>query len=705
MSKVIIISIISLAIIFSTFIPSINAENVPSWIKNTAGWWATDTISEDEFVNAIEFLVKVGIIVLNDGDDRRLLESDSCNAVMHEILKDIPQDVKNQRCNEVINSDYVFDRVNISTIPIHINSHGFRGDEITLEKPENTYRIFMIGGSTTYGDGIENENTMPVFLQKEFELVDLGFDVQVINAGIPKASSYEEVELIKNRLFQYNPDLFVVYDGWNDSAYHMAGITDEQKWFDRWDEICNLGKDNGFDVIVTIQPIAGTGDRIITQQEYDSQLEYESEVFIAEIFPLYLEKLHMLNDCIVTADLTGIFDNVSEPVYYDHGHQGARGSEIIAKNMFKLIIPILTTNHETIVDMTEMSLSKSSYKPSNITPKDFLATMPEELDWSQESLLYRNYSGQDLRNLILWDAENLKHYFAGSNLYDANLAGVDLSGWDFTKVNLEKADLSYAKLDDTKFQNANLHNAKLEGSTFPNIDWDVRGVILSSTDLPNAEYGFLDLTLADFTDSDLSNSFFNYTTFLESTLIRTDLSGSDLSYASLAGGVVDSREFSDGTKGWKGKPFYLDPSMYPECSRNNECASAFVNEIYSFRYFVSADLSGSTLIDTNLSNSIFVENNFNDIIAENADFSYSFILNLPFKNADLRNTSFEGSYLDGVDFENADLRNANFEGSYLSNVDFENADLSGADFTWSIIVEDGTTKNSISGCIGHPICD
>ena len=27
--------------------------------------------------------------------------------------------------------------------------------------------------SRTYGDGIENENTMPVFLQKEFELVDL----------------------------------------------------------------------------------------------------------------------------------------------------------------------------------------------------------------------------------------------------------------------------------------------------------------------------------------------------------------------------------------------------------------------------------------------------------------------------------------------------------------------------------------------------
>ncbi len=30
----------------------------PDWIKNTAGWWATDAISENEFINAIEFLIK-----------------------------------------------------------------------------------------------------------------------------------------------------------------------------------------------------------------------------------------------------------------------------------------------------------------------------------------------------------------------------------------------------------------------------------------------------------------------------------------------------------------------------------------------------------------------------------------------------------------------------------------------------------------------
>ena len=36
--------------------------SVPEWVKNTAGWWAEDKISEDEFVKGIEFLIKERII-------------------------------------------------------------------------------------------------------------------------------------------------------------------------------------------------------------------------------------------------------------------------------------------------------------------------------------------------------------------------------------------------------------------------------------------------------------------------------------------------------------------------------------------------------------------------------------------------------------------------------------------------------------------
>ena len=56
------------------FIPNLAyAENVPDWVKNTAGWWATDVISETEFVNAIEYLTNVGIISIESSKSPELI--------------------------------------------------------------------------------------------------------------------------------------------------------------------------------------------------------------------------------------------------------------------------------------------------------------------------------------------------------------------------------------------------------------------------------------------------------------------------------------------------------------------------------------------------------------------------------------------------------------------------------------------------------
>ncbi|MFB5598322.1 MAG: polysaccharide deacetylase family protein, partial [Nitrosopumilaceae archaeon] len=39
-------------------------QQVPDWIKNNAGWWAQNLITDEDFVNGIEFLVKNGIILV-----------------------------------------------------------------------------------------------------------------------------------------------------------------------------------------------------------------------------------------------------------------------------------------------------------------------------------------------------------------------------------------------------------------------------------------------------------------------------------------------------------------------------------------------------------------------------------------------------------------------------------------------------------------
>jgi len=38
---------------------------IPVWIKNNAGWWATDQIEDDDFINGIEYLIKIQIITID----------------------------------------------------------------------------------------------------------------------------------------------------------------------------------------------------------------------------------------------------------------------------------------------------------------------------------------------------------------------------------------------------------------------------------------------------------------------------------------------------------------------------------------------------------------------------------------------------------------------------------------------------------------
>ena len=45
-------------------IPNAFAENVPEWIKNTAGWWADDQIPDSAFLQGIQFLIKEGIMLI-----------------------------------------------------------------------------------------------------------------------------------------------------------------------------------------------------------------------------------------------------------------------------------------------------------------------------------------------------------------------------------------------------------------------------------------------------------------------------------------------------------------------------------------------------------------------------------------------------------------------------------------------------------------
>ena len=51
---------------FSVVVNRIGIEqtSIPIWIKNNAGWWATDQIDDSAFLQGIQYLIKEGIIVI-----------------------------------------------------------------------------------------------------------------------------------------------------------------------------------------------------------------------------------------------------------------------------------------------------------------------------------------------------------------------------------------------------------------------------------------------------------------------------------------------------------------------------------------------------------------------------------------------------------------------------------------------------------------
>ena len=156
------------------------------------------------------------------------------------IFDKISKDKKQKLCDEIHRMGVGVSR-ELAPIPllfpdkhgeyVNINSDGFRGEEFNFS--ETDYKIFFLGGSTIFGVGsLSDETTIP--WQVEKKLQEKGYDVKVINAGIPAATTLDELYLLDNFLLKYNPDMVVMYDGYND-----AGGFNLRKFHIPYDEFIN----------------------------------------------------------------------------------------------------------------------------------------------------------------------------------------------------------------------------------------------------------------------------------------------------------------------------------------------------------------------------------------------------------------------------------------------------------------------------------
>lgn len=91
----------------------------------------------------------------------------------------------------------------------------FNQQSFQRHKGTNTFRIFTLGGSTTYGRPYDDATSFSGWLRELLPAVDKAKQWEVINAGGISYASYRVTRLMKE-LVEYEPDLFIVYTGHNE---------------------------------------------------------------------------------------------------------------------------------------------------------------------------------------------------------------------------------------------------------------------------------------------------------------------------------------------------------------------------------------------------------------------------------------------------------------------------------------------------------
>jgi tetratricopeptide (TPR) repeat protein len=91
----------------------------------------------------------------------------------------------------------------------------FNYQEFPREKDPDSYRIFCMGGSTTYGRPYGDRVSFCGWLRVYLQAADPARNWEVINAGGISFASYRVARLM-DELSHYQPDLFIVYSGQNE---------------------------------------------------------------------------------------------------------------------------------------------------------------------------------------------------------------------------------------------------------------------------------------------------------------------------------------------------------------------------------------------------------------------------------------------------------------------------------------------------------
>jgi uncharacterized protein YjbI with pentapeptide repeats len=381
----------------------------------------------------------------------------------------------------------------------------------------------------------------------------------------------------------------------------------------------------------------------------------------------------------------------------------------------------------TSANLQGANLSGLSLAGANWTQANFTSTSLVSIQTAQGA----NLTEANLTQAVLTNVNLQTATLSGANLSSASCEGSNLSGATLSNITAPSANFQNANLANAAFTGANLTGAVLDGADLSGAD--LTGANLSGASLVNAN-----LTGANLTNSNFTSCTVTGMTLANNTITGANFSGLDLTPVTFTSPVQPTdpnnpANFSNGTlpfavfgTNWScldltsttitGLPTDLSGLMAVSVRRPNSSFqnfnlnnSNFAQANLTNSVFTSASLTSAKFDGANLTGAVFTRAKINETtfigaalggVSQNqgAAFSFAYLANCDFSQANLFGATFAGATLVGSSNlgDSSNLQETDFANAYLPNVDFTGADLQGAKFDGAFMVECNLTNTNLS---------
>jgi len=698
-------------------IPSAFAENVPDWVKNNAGWWATDQIDDSSFIQGIQYLIKEGIMVIPP--------SETSESTGSQVL---PSWIKN---NAGWWADGLIDDSSFVLGMQWLISNGIIIVEDKLISTDANFRVAFIAdqgikpSSIAVLNLIKDEGAHMVLHQGDLyyevdyrDIIDpdawdrmisnvLGDDFPYfITVGGHDLNAWNEFQQMAYDRLKKNPDAkctgdlgvksFCTYKGlffiqvspslkFYESLDHSSFIENQLNGNDHLWRVCSwqgnmhdmqIGSKKDSTGWEVYENCKNYGAIIATATEHSyhrtkTMIDIENQIVDAEWSKPDKLRVEEGSTFVFVSGLGGWSIRDQDrclPTSYPYGCNGEWANIYTSDqdaNFGALFCTFNVGGQPNKAYCYFKNIDGRIVDAFTIT--NFLGIHTDNTNLLNFDKSGTNLTGDDLSNSVIIDAN-----LSNTMLVDADLSNSVLIGTTFRGADLTGANLAGIISNGKDLTGSILRGADLTGANIAGIDlsgMDLTGTILRGADLTGANLAGIDLSGMDLTGTilrgvDLTNK----------DLTSTVLSGADLTGANLAGIDLSGIDLSG-----------IDLSGI-------DLSGIDLSGI---------DLSGATLRGVDLTNK-----DLTSTVLSGADLTGANLAGIDLSGMNLTGTILRGvdlsnSILTGVDLSGKDLTRTKLVGVDLSDHDLTETILRGADLTGAVLPSGYLSGNNFKGTIGH----